>query len=436
MHLEEVVSRRAFLAGALGGAVMAGLPGARAWATAPPACRAGSFRTSLSVSPFAESVLRQAHLTDGQTTARNVRELQQLFGRHGATEVYARIATLKHDPSGDSEMGWARGLERARLARDLGMSFNPELGLWATYGDAANYQGAPDFRDYPSIRLPGPWHTLKLGEMTHALHAYGALVAGQILATGVRVNVWDLGNEVEFGLAGISPRPLTGGPYKAPDAIDPAIGEMSVYGLIMMSESARIAWCRRHLWPAIGELLAATAAGIRSVDRTARFSTHISGIFQDTPEVTVAFWQTMHAAGYRPHQLGTSYYPTAGAIGGRGNRLTWLKDTARTLAARFHRPMFIAEYGYPSGHLSGGYPYNVPVPGYPQTISGQDRFTADLVSWGLASGHLAGLRPWAPDYCTTSWEPMSFFTVHQRTARAKPGLRSIATAVRHHCGGV
>lgn len=195
------LSRRSLLTRAVATGAALSVP---AWALPGQAAAASSaapaFRTSVSVSPFTETVLKSLTLTDGAPAAHTVAEVQQLFNRHGATEVYQRIATRKLAPQGDAEHGWARGLERARLARDLGMPFNPEIGLFASYGDGATYQEPPDFTDYPSIRLPGPWTSLTLDQMLGPLREYAALVARQILATGVTVNYWDLGNEVENGI--------------------------------------------------------------------------------------------------------------------------------------------------------------------------------------------------------------------------------------------
>ncbi len=432
MSSSPAITRRAVLARAAAAGAAFALParwpaGALARTGESGAC---SFRNSLSVSPFTETVLRRTALRDGARTARTVQEVQELFIRRGSTEVYQRIATRRYaGQNGQAEMGFARGIERARLARAVHLPFNPELGLFRDYGDAGNYQEPPDFTDYPAIRLPGPWLTLRIGQMEAALRQYGELVARQILGTGARVNVWDIGNEVEFGIAGVALKPLLSSsePYVAPDAVDPAIGQMSVGSLVGMSESDRIAWLRRHLWPYVGRLIAATAAGIRSVDRTARFSTHISGIFQPTPATALAFWETVEAVGYQPAVFGASYYPTAGALAAPGNLLTLFKDIATALGQRFGRQVFIAEGGYPSGHMSGSFPYNTPVPGYPQSVPGQERFIADLVRWGIGSGRLDGYRQWAPDYCTTDWQPMSWFsTPRHRVATAKPALGAVA----------
>jgi Glycosyl hydrolase family 53 len=427
----HAITRRAVIVRAAGAAlaVPARWPAAAlARGAGPSGC---TFRNSLSVSPFTETVLRQTALRDGARTARTVREVQELFVRRGSTELYQRVATRRHAPmNGQAEHGFARAIERARLARALRLPFNPELGLFRSYGDAGNYQEPPDFIDYHAIRLPGPWLTLRIEQMERALRQYGELVGRQILGTGVRVNVWDIGNEVEFGIAGVALKPLLGTSerYVAPDAVDPAIGQMSVASLVGLSEAERITWLRRHLWPYIGRLLAATAEGIRRVDRNARFSTHISGIFQPTPATALAFWETVQAAGYRPAVFGASYYPTAGALAAPGNLLTLFERIASALGQRFNRQTFIAEGAYPSGHMFGSFPYNTPVPGYPQTTSGQERFISDLVRWGIRSGHLAGFRPWAPDYCTTDWQPMSWFNAPgpNRIATAKPALDAVA----------
>ncbi len=353
-------------------------------------------------------------------------ELQQLFQRQGATEMYARIATLKSPPPTNGPTGFEFGLRRAALARTLGMPFNPELGLFADYGDGATYQQPPDFTDYPSIRLPGPWTSLALGEMLPALREYGALVARQILGTGVDVNFWDLGNEVENGVAGVAVRPLfPTTSYRAPDAVDPAIGLMSVPTLVAMPEDQRIAWCQAHLWPYVGRLLAAAAEGIRSVDPSGRFSTHISHFGHRTSAVQVAFWDTVRRVGYLPDQLGTSYYPTDGrSTLGANAMFEWFKQTATALGQRFGRQVFIAEYGYPSGLMQPPYPFNDPVPVYTMSESGQHDFLRDLLTWGTASGRLAGIRPWQPEDVSSEWQPMSFFDPSGSIAKAKPVMRA------------
>jgi hypothetical protein len=264
-----------------------------------------------------------------------------------------------------------------------------------------------------------------LPQMEGALRHYGALVARQILSTGVHVNYWDLGNEVEWGVAGVAIRSFNQDGYSPPDAVDPAIGQMSAVRLLSMPETDRIAWLRQHLWPYVGRLLAAVADGVRSVDRAARFSTHLASIAVQGAATHTAFWETMNQAGYHPAQFGTSLYPTNGDPGDR--RAVFL-GIASALRQRFGKRLFFAEFGYPSGPMGPPFPWNNAQPGYPQTPDGQFRYLRDLAAMSAASGAVAGIRPWAPDYCLASggWEPMSLFT---EEGAAKPALDAVQQAL-------
>jgi hypothetical protein len=267
------------------------------------------------------------------------------------------------------------------------------------------------------------------------MRQYGALAAREILNTGVRVEYWDLGNEVENGISGVTVYPFfPTTAYQAPNNVDPQIATMSTAALIALPEDQRIAWCQAHLWPYVGRLLAAAADGVRSVVPNARFSTHISDFGQRSPAVQLAFWETVNGVGYMPDLFGTSYYPTDGRTDlGAADRVAWLRGIAVELHRRYGKQIFISEYAYPSGLMQPPYIFNDTVPGYPQTPTGQHDFTRDLVDWGLTSGLLAGLRPWAPDYCTNSgWEPMNWFSPSGSIATAKPALHAIQEALASH----
>lgn len=387
-----------------------------------------AFRVALSVSPFTESVLATAPLTDGEFVARNVPDAQRLFMRHGANELYQRIACRKVSPQGHAEHGWARGLERAALAKSLGLPFNPEIGIFANYADVASYQEAPDFTDYPGITVPRKWSALTIEEMLPPLRLYGAAIARQILGTGVRVNFWDVGNEVELGVAAVTPRPLNPTDrYEAPDAVDPAIGRMAAKDLLAMGEADRIAWCRTHLWPHLARQLGAVAEGIRSVDRSARFSTHISSANQVTPAFPLAFWDAMRAGGFVPDQLGQSVWGTqAAGHGGPEDTFAWIRETATEMRRRFGRPMFLAEFGFPSGPMPAPFDWNDVQKGYPITEQGQHNYVRDVARWGASTGNISGIRPWAPDYhIAPVWANMSFFRQDGGMAIAKPALSAI-----------
>jgi arabinogalactan endo-1,4-beta-galactosidase len=391
------------------------------------------FRISLSVSPFTELRFRNGTIfTDGKVTAKKPEELQKIFANHGANEVYARIATTQKYRTGFGDHSMDRGLDRARLAKALNLPFNPELGLFNIYGDV-RCQPSPDFSDYPEIKIPGPWTSLTLDQMLPLLRRYGKLAARQILSTGVQVHIWDLSNEIEFGTAGVAVQPMpggcddtAGGPgwYKAPDAVDQSLGHMSVMELMKMPETRRIAWLQAHLWPHEAKMLSAVAEGVRSIDPQARFSTHVSGISSVLPAQAVAFFKAMREGGFDADEIGVSYYPTSSAF--PPDRLQAFKDMATSVQRELGRPVFIAEFGYPSAKMKSEFIWNDAVKGYPLSPEGQADFIRDLVAWGAGTGTLSGIRPWAPDLAGTPWGPMSFFEFDGKTATARPALNAIA----------
>lgn len=392
-----------------------------------------SFRVGLSVSPFTESQFARGIVySDGRLSAHDPAELQRLFVAHGASEVFARIATEVNYAGGSGDHSLSRGLERAHLAAQIHLPLNPEIGLFAVYGDA-RCQPPPDFSGYANLALPGPWPKLTLEQMAGALRTYGSLIARRIVATGASVGTWTLGNEIEFGVAGVTPRPDADGcssaafghsVYQAPDAIDSALGRMRQHTLLGLPEAERIAWLRAHVWPAEARLLAATAAGIRTVDPKARFSAHVSAVAALQPELAAAFFEAMRAGGFDFDELGISYYPTWTSQ--PRDRLQAFQSMAKMLHNRLGRPVFVAEYGYPAATMHGAFPWNNAVPGYPLDPAGQAAFLRTLAAWGAETHILSGIRPWAPDLVAPGWGPMAFFGLIGKTAISRPALDSMA----------
>lgn len=384
------------------------------------------FRIALSPSPFSGILLANGiTFTDGVDTATDVPSLEALYVKHGANELYARVSTEKAKTAASDDHSLQTALERAEQAVALGIPFNPELGLWAHYGDVS-CQPAPSFVEYPDIVLPGPWETLTIDEMAAALEAYGASVAADIAATGVTVDYWDLGNEVDFGVAGVAPQGFQDfctTVILPPDNVDPEIGDQSVLGLLQMNEDDRIAWLTAHIWPHEAKLLGAVAKGIRGVVPGARFATHMSQSL--SAKVAVAFYQAMEDGGFAVDRIGFSYYPN-GSIGpGRAQKF---KDTVAAVQEKFGRPVFIAEVAYLGGPVSTG-PYaawTTPIPKYPVDEDGQAAFLHDLTSWAVAEG-LAGLRPWAPELVVAGWEGFALFVPEQGPPHpARKALSAIA----------
>ena len=211
-----------------------------------PLSRIGLGATSFSDQLFVDGFA----FTDGKRAARTTAELQRMMMSHGGNEAFTRLGSSRIVVGRRSGSGIAAALVRGALARSLDLPLNPELMLCAHYGDIGG-QPEPDFSGFPEIKLSRPWHELGLAEMCEAMRIYGRLTAREILETGARVNVWDIGNEVEFGIAGVAIPPMVptiggaGWHYKAPDNVDPEIGKMTLGRFFAMAPPSRLPGARR-----------------------------------------------------------------------------------------------------------------------------------------------------------------------------------------------
>jgi len=397
------------------------------------------FRNSLSVSPFTEAMFRSGYTYEDDlgNKASNVEELQKLFVKHGANEVFARIATARKRYSlTSSDHSLETGIERAKLAAKLGLPLNPEIGLFAIYGDVTGQPG-PDFSEYPEITVSKPWNQLTIDEMVSILKQYGAIVAKELIATGAKINVWDIGNEVNFGIAGVAAQPVPNAMsgemganwYRAPDAVNPEIGKQSVYSLLTMENTALIHWMEINIWPFQAKLMNAVREGILSVDPHAKFSTHIT--FSENTAFVTAFYKAMDENGFKVDVAGLSFYPSSAA--NPINRFLALKETVKSIYGQTGLPVFIAEYAYPAypkDYIPTGpfKDWNKKLPNYEMNIEGQEALLRNLASWGISNG-ICGIRPWAPDLVVL-WTEFAMFSVTDLTAKALPVMDSIAKGIK------
>jgi arabinogalactan endo-1,4-beta-galactosidase len=204
---------------------------------------------------------------------------------------------------------------------------------------------------------------------------------------------------------------------------------MSLLELLKMKEEDRIRWLEGHIWPHLSKMLAAVAAGVRSVAPQARFSTHTSGVAAVRPKEALAFYRAMKRGGFFPDELGFSFYPSSSETPPQG--LTTFQRTVEAVHKEFGRPVFIAEFAYPAERVREGAfsSWNHALDGYPLTPAGQAKLLRDLTRWAIGAG-VSGIRPWAPETAVPGWEPFALFRQDGAAARARPSLSAIADALR------
>ena len=254
------------------------------------------FRAALSLSPFSLPQFEQGYTFQVEDqTASTPQELQKIYCARGATEMFARIATKRFASSGngvhgepDTNATLEQCLALCRIAAELGMPINPEIMCAYTYMDMGTQQ-APNFEEYPEIyalQRGKAWEELNLGEICAVLKAYGQFVAESILATGCTVSNWNLGNEANYGFAGIS--------YGLKTAVNPKLEKMPPF-LRYVLPSFAIGWFKRNVWRYDAKAFAALREGILAaykkmgVDASGvRFSIHIATVVA-TPKICASY---------------------------------------------------------------------------------------------------------------------------------------------------
>lgn len=374
------------------------------------------FRVALSLSPFSLNQFEQGYtFRVGNKTASSPAQLQQIYRDLGSTEMYVRIATKRHKTATNTTDGqpdenanvhtFDQALTLCRLAASLNIPINPEIMCAYTYMDMDGTQ-APRFEEYPSIyalQKGKKWEELTLEEICTVLEAYGEFVADSILATGCTVVNWNLGNEANFGFAGIG--------IGTPNAFDQtlaAAGAMKRY----MSSLFSLWWLKKHVWKYEAQTLAAVRRGVLkayghypALDASkVKFSTHIATVVS-TPRSSAAFFTYMAENGYPMETAGISYYPSAPAMSLNKKKL--LTKTVTRINKKCKIPVFIGEFSYPSGPMEGPFAgWNSQLGDYEKNQQGQADIYADVIAWGKTHG-MCGIRYWAPDY--KGWYSMSMF---------------------------
>ena len=369
--------------------------------------------------------------TDGTHTATNIKELQELYNYYGATEMYVRINTTRKTPTQATDDFYhvrmhclEQSLKACDVAAALDMPINVELGCFAGYSDAFESQ-YPIFDEYTDEELGitypknengerKTWDEMTIEEICLVLKGYGKFVASEIRATGANVEVWDLGNETNYGFGGIM-MPLKSAVSKATS---------KSFWVTYLKSGFGADWLAKNIWCYNGQMFAALKEGILEAypvaDRAAlKFSSHISTVTWGA-DYTVKYFKTLAENGYKVDQAGISYYPNATGV--ILDKISQIKQIVLAVNRELGVNVMLAEYGYANetGLASGTFAsWDNEVHGYKLTDEDAARFLGELITWGKQNG-MAGIRPWAPEL---DWaNPWFDFDNEGKTATAKQAI--------------
>lgn len=254
-----------------------------------------------------------------------------------------------------------------------------------------------DWSDMMKQPLAAAWQGLSFDERKAAVRAYSREVVTHFRQAGLRSHLYEIGNEIDYGICGEYPGKST---KKNPAALS------------------------RQLWPRSAELIQASQAGVREADPEATFLLHIAHWWD--AEFCIAFFRFMREHGAQVDFAGLSYFPSAN-IGGSLD-FEQFGDTVTRLAAAIGRPIIVPETAYPSTRAFTGQfsRWKYESMGYPLTPDGQRRWLADFLAYCHRLPAIHSVYYWSPEWCGEGmWKGFALF---DPDGAARPAWSSFTAA--------
>jgi arabinogalactan endo-1,4-beta-galactosidase len=322
------------------------------------------------------------------------------FGMERAGKAWTDAAGAKGDPlatlaragcaafrvrlwtNDDGPHGLREAVEIARRAQAAGL--RPYVVLFLS----------ENWSDMVKQPAPAAWQAMDLDARAAAVEQYAERAARAFADAGVRVEWYEVGNEIDFGLCGVFEEEWP--------------------------KRVSLEYMSQRIWPGLAKLLAAGQRGVLKANADAKFIVHLAR-WNET-DYNLAFWRHMRSAGARVDFAGLSYFPTS--VAGEPGTLPFLaKQTAR-IHAELGVPVVICETAYPSEPKFAGQfaDWNKPVEGYPLDPDGQRKWLAAFLGQCRADPHVAAAFYWSPEWYPEFWRPFALF---DEQGKAKPALGAL-----------
>jgi len=224
--------------------------------------------------------------------------------------------------------------------------------------------------------LAAAWIGLTPTQLAVAVQQSAANTASYYESLGLNIEVFEIGNEIDFGICGIQ----LGTTAPVPPGID---------------WTTDPGWMQSNVWGPCAPLLQAAINGVRSVYPNAKILLHIAGFgYSPGNLLTSAFFQSMVDLGVPFDIAGLSYpYMYAGndvpqPYFAQADFLSALDSIANV-----GKPIQIVEFNYPAAPVGIT---KVPSPSYPFTPTGQANFVHDFAH--AVNGRVESLWYWDADY--------------------------------------
>jgi arabinogalactan endo-1,4-beta-galactosidase len=226
--------------------------------------------------------------------------------------------------------------------------------------------------------LAADWKGLSIEALEAKIEEYCYATAVYFAERGLNIEIWDIGNEIEWGVAG----------YRVGQGIPVPAGVDVTSDMSFMSN---------HVWNLEAGLLSAGIRGLRRAAPSAKIVLHVNSV-ELNPEIALTFFRTMLTLSVDFDYAGLSLpYPSSGWRLASMSKTAWyqkLEETIQSIAA-VGKDVIISEGAYPS--TSTGFACS-PMPDYPFSPEGQAAWVHDTLRFARNSPHVRGFFYFYPDW--------------------------------------
>ena len=224
-------------------------------------------------------------------------------------------------------------------------------------------------------KAPAQWKDYSLEETAAALKNYTYETTKYYKDNGVKIELYEIGNEIEFGVCGYSNDT-----------------KLALPGVNYLTDIPAV---RKGIWEKEAVLLKAAIEGVKQADPEAKTVLHISTA--QWPDLVGGFFKAMNDFGVKYDYGGLSYYewfnphPT---IPSPENFF----DLSVEAIAKQGKKVIISEYSYPSAENPVSGFLVKEIPGYPFTPEGQAKWLRDFLLKAENNPNIESVFYFFPDH--------------------------------------
>ncbi len=225
---------------------------------------------------------------------------------------------------------------------------------------------------------PPEWQNLDVENLSIALEQYCFKVAKYFKDRGLDIDIYEIGNEIEWGILNFLP----GQKIILPPGVD---------------VTRDIEYMRNKVWNIEAVLLKAAIKGVKIADPEAKIVLHINTLgYNRENYITKGFFEAMVNNGVDFDYAGLSYpYIFYYEVPQPYFKSSELQDVINTISSLGKKIIF-CEFSYPNS--SFGIEKAIPVPGYPFTPEGQSLWLKDFLFYCQNNPNIIGFYYFYPEY--------------------------------------